>query len=385
MIALNTCQILDRLISFPTVSDQSNLEIIEFVREYLSSRGFDILLVENEDRTKANLFARLGPPDRKGVILSGHSDVVPVLGQSWTSNPFALAERDGRMFGRGTTDMKGFVACSLRAADLASRVPLNAPLYISLTHDEEIGCIGVRRLLERLAASVPPTKACIVGEPTSMAIGLGHKGKLAARATFHGVGGHSALAPKYLNAIESAAGFVTALRHYQDRLATKADTGSGYDIPYTTVHVGKIAGGTALNVVPDRAVVDFEIRSVLSTDPALMMHDIAAVAEQIVAKLRERFPPARVEIEIVNSYPGFETATDSDAVQFMQSLLGAKQTTKLAFGTEGGLFAEKLGVPVVVCGPGSIAQAHIADEFIEREQIAACDRMMDHLVAALAA
>lgn len=382
---MNSFQILERLIAFQTVSERSNLDLINFVRDYLSTRHFDILLVEDRDGTKANLFARLGPSDRPGVILSGHSDVVPVVGQAWTSDPFVLAERDGRLFGRGATDMKGFVACSLRAADAASRAHLSAPLYISLTHDEEIGCVGVRSLLERLAGSAPATRACIVGEPTSMAIGLGHKGKLAARATFQGVGGHSALAPNYLNSIHLVTEFVAALRRLQDELAAKSSAGSGYEIPYTTVHAGVIGGGTALNLVPDSAFVDFEVRSIASTDPSAVMAEITAQAERIAAQVRGGFPTARFEIQTVNSYPGFETDDNSDTILFMQDLLQSKQQTKLAFGTEGGLFAKKLGIPVVVCGPGSIAQAHIADEYIACEQIAACDRMMDRLVAALAA
>ena len=382
---MDSIENLERLVAFPTVSDRSNLDLISFVRDHLANRGFDILTVEDRVGSKANLFARLGPPDRPGVILSGHSDVVPVKGQTWASDPFTLVERNGRLFGRGAADMKGFVACSLRAADVASRLRLNAPLYISLTHDEEIGCVGVRALLDRLVERPPMVRACIVGEPTSMAIGLGHKGKYAARATFHGVGGHSALAPRFLNSIHLAADFIAALRRRQDELAADPVAGTGYDIPYTTIHAGLIRGGTALNLVPDISTVDFEIRSVISTDPSLVMSEIARDAEQIVNRARDRFPQAKVEIETVNSYPGFETDKNSDAVSFMQGLLESASLTKLAFGTEGGLFASRLHVPVVVCGPGSIVQAHIADEYIAREQIAACDRMMDRLVATLAA
>jgi acetylornithine deacetylase len=272
----------------------------------------------------------------------------------------------------------------LRAADLASKRRLKAPLYISLTHDEEIGCVGVRALLDRLVDRPPVVRACIVGEPTSMAIGLGHKGKCAARAIFNGVGGHSALAPRFLNSIHLAADFIAALRRRQDELAAHPAAGTGYDIPYATIHVGLIRGGTALNLVPDVSSVDFEIRSGISTDPSSIMSAIARDAEQIVHRVRDRFPQAKVEIQTVNSYPGFETDKNSDVVSFMRSLLVTANLTNLAFGTEGGLFANRLHVPVVICGPGSIVQAHIADEYIAREQIAACDRMMDRLVATLA-
>jgi acetylornithine deacetylase len=382
---VNSLQLLERLIAFPTVSDRPNLELVAFVRDFLANLGFEIMLVPDQTGTKQNLFATLGPAGPAGVILSGHSDVVPVAGQAWTSDPFALTPRGDRLFGRGTTDMKGFVACSLRAADLASRAKLAAPLHIALSHDEEIGCVGVRSMLDRLRQSPPLVRVCVVGEPTSMAIGLGHKGKLAARAAFRGVAGHSALAPQFLNAIHLAAEFVQLLKRWQDRLAAEADPRSGYDIPYTTVHAGIIGGGTALNLVPEQAFVDFEIRPIGKADPAEILSRIAADAEATVAPYRTRFPKAAMEIAVANSYPGFDTSSGTDAVAFMRGILGTPPEVKLPFGTEGGLFAQELAVPVVICGPGSIAQAHIADEFIAREQVAACDRMMDRLVAALAA
>jgi acetylornithine deacetylase len=382
---LDSLHLLDRLIAFPTVSDRSNLQLISFVREFLTSRGFEVMLVEDDTGAKANLFATLGPAGTPGIILSGHTDVVPVEGQAWSSDPFVLTQRGEQLFGRGTTDMKGFVACALRAADLASRGALSAPLHIALSHDEEIGCIGVRSLLDKLRLSPPKVRLCIVGEPTSMSIGLGHKGKLAARAVFHGVGGHSAQAPRLLNALHLAAEFVLALRHRQDVLKAQAVDDPAYDIPYTTVHAGVAGGGTALNLVPERAFVDFEIRAIGSVDSTRILAAIAADAEQIVAAHRARFPHAVVEIATINSYPGLETAADTDAVSFVRGLLDSPSQTKFAFGTEGGLFSEKLGVPVVICGPGSMTQAHIADEFITRDQVAACDRMMDRLVKTLAA
>jgi acetylornithine deacetylase len=382
---LNSLLLLDRLIAFPTVSDRSNLQLISFVREFLLERGFDVMLVEDRTGAKANLFATLGPTSIPGIILSGHSDVVPIEGQTWTSDPFVLTPRGERLFGRGTTDMKGFVACALRAADLASHGALSAPLHIALSHDEEIGCVGVRSMLDKLRLSSPPLRLCIVGEPTSMSIGLGHKGKLAARALFHGVGGHSALAPRLLNALHLAAEFVLGLRRYQDLLEKQAVDDSGYDIPYTTVHAGVAGGGAALNLVPERAFVDFEIRAMASSDSKQILSAIEAVAERIVAPHRERFPHVAVEITTINSYPGLETPEDADAVAFVRKLFDSPSHTKLSFGTEGGFFSEKLDVPVVVCGPGSMEQGHIADEFITREQISACDRMMDRLIKALAA
>jgi acetylornithine deacetylase len=382
---LDSIALLDRLVAFPTVSDRSNLSLIDFVRSFLADRGMQPILVGNAEGTKANLFVTIGPADRPGILMSGHTDVVPVAGQTWTSDPFALTERDGRLYGRGATDMKGFVACLLRAADLASSRDLSAPLHIALSHDEEIGCVGVRSLLNVLQSSAMRARCCIVGEPTSMAVALGHKGKLAARAVCRGAGGHSALAPQSLNAIHLATDFVGCLRRSQRLLENGATRDDAYDIPYTTIHAGMIGGGTALNLVPESAVIDFEIRAIAADDPDLILDGLRQDAADLAAAQRQRFPNAAIEIEVVNAYPGLDTPMNSEAVSVVRELLADAQLTKVAFGTEGGLFEQRLGVPTVVCGPGSMAQGHIADEFISREQIAACDAMMDRLVESLTA
>lgn len=380
---MQTIDILDRLIAFPTVSRDPNRELMEFVRAYLAERGVESELILAEEGRKANLFATIGPKDRPGVMLSGHTDVVPVDGQAWSRDPFRLDVENGRAYGRGTTDMKGFVAACLRLADAAAKAELHTPLHLAFSHDEEIGCVGVRSLIERLADSSIQPRFCIIGEPTSMRIATGHKGKLAARATCCGVEGHSALAPRALNAIHIACDFVGYLRERQADLAANGTQDDGYDVPYTTVHVGRIEGGTALNIVPNRCTVDFEIRNLAEDDPEALLDDIRAHAQTLATREHNRFPDARVDIDVLNTYPGLATSQSAEIVGFVAGLIEDPSTFKVAFGTEGGLFSNRLGIPTVVCGPGSMEQGHKPDEFITLDQLAACDRMLNRLLEAL--
>ena len=381
---MDSVGLLERLVAFPTISARSNLPLITFVRDYLAGFGIEATILADASGTKANLFATIGPGDRPGIMLSGHTDVVPVEGQAWTSDPFTLIEREGKLFGRGAADMKGFVACMLRAAGLAAKRRLAMPQQLALSHDEEIGCVGVRAMLEILARAPVKPRLCIVGEPTSLSVALGHKGKVAARATCCGVEAHSALAPEALNAIHLAADFVNALRARQAAIATSGARDPAYDVPFTTIHAGVIHGGTALNIVPNRTLVDFEIRNIGADDAERILADIVEDAEAIAAPHRRRFPAAAICVEVVNAYPGLDNSENSDAAAFVHSLLNKARTTKVAFGTEGGLFQQRLGVPAVLCGPGSMAQGHKPDEFIARTQLDACDRMMDRLLDALA-
>ena len=334
---------------------------------------------------KANLYATIGPADRPGVMLSGHTDVVPVDGQDWTVDPFALTARDGRLYGRGTADMKGFLACALNAARLAADRQLATPLHLALSHDEEVGCIGVRRLLDVMEAMPLRPAFCIVGEPTSMAVARGHKGKLAARATCLGRGGHSALAPLALNAVHLACDLVGEIRRKQAGIADHGAADNDYDVPYTTLHVGRIEGGVALNIVPSLCEVEFEIRNLAEDDPQAILAEIRAAAERLAGEARKQAPEAAIGIEVTNAYPGLDTPEDAAVVAFVRSLTGANRTIKVAFGTEGGLFAERLGIPTVVCGPGSMAQGHKPDEFIATEQLARCDAMLAALLDRLEA
>lgn len=380
---MQSVDFLEKLISFPTVSRQPNLELIEFTKAHLEKCGVQCHLIHDETATKANLFATVGPRNKSGVMLSGHTDVVPVTDQNWTHDPFVLNKQNGRLYGRGTADMKGFVACMLRAAELASQCELTTPLHIALSFDEEIGCVGVRRLVDMMQDAPYRPAFCIVGEPTSLAVATGHKGKTAIKARCIGREGHSALAPMASNAIHLATDFIDAIRVKQDEIVATGARDGDYDVPYSTIHVGTIRGGTALNIVPNLCEVEFEIRNLASDDPMLILGDLCTAAQHIADTERERIPDADIQIEIHNAYPGLDTPPDAAVVNFVKSLVGANSTFKVAFGTEGGLFSDKLGIPTVVCGPGSMAQGHKPDEFVTEEQINLCDTMMDRLIARL--
>lgn len=384
-LALNTLELLERLIAFPTVSRDPNRPLIDFVRVFLAERGIDSEIVEAEGGRKANLFATIGPKDGAGILLSGHTDVVPVDDQVWSDDPFRLRLEAGRAYGRGTTDMKGFVASALALADRASRRALSISLHLALSHDEEIGCVGVHSLLDVLAARGVRLNLAIVGEPTEMRVATGHKGKIAARAVCYGVAGHSSTPMRTLNAIHLACDFVGSLRAQQAELAERGTRDENYQVPYTTVHVGRIGGGTMLNIVPSLCTVEFEIRHIAADNAGAILRRIAEAGEAVAFASRDRFPDARIAIETFNTYPGLSTSPDSEAVAFLHGLVGPGPTGKVAFGTEGGLFAARLNVPTVICGPGSMKQGHTADEFIALDQLDACDAMMDRLLDRVAA
>ncbi|MER8373187.1 acetylornithine deacetylase [Mesorhizobium sp. M1406] len=381
---MDSIRILEKLMAFPTVSRVSNLDLIGYVTELLAAQGIACQIVRSADGHKANLFTTIGPADTPGVMLSGHTDVVPIDGQDWTLPPFEMSARDGKLYGRGAADMKGFVACALAACLKASKMSLQTPLHLALSYDEEVGCIGVHSLIDMLHAAPHRPLLCIVGEPTSMQVATGHKGKLAVRAICRGREGHSALAPLALNAIHLGCDFVSALRQEQDRLARDGVRDGDYDIPYTTVHVGKMNAGVALNIVPNLCQLDFEIRNVAADNPDQILNGLRAAAARIAAAASTIAPEAAIDIDITNTYPGLDTPANSQAVGFVKSLTGANDTIKVAFGTEGGLFSRDLGTPTIVCGPGSMAQGHRPDEFVSVEQMRRCDGMLDNLLRRLA-
>lgn len=380
-------EILDRLLAFDTVSSKPNLALMHYVQGLLEGAGLRVTLIPAPAGGKANLYASTGPEAAAGVMLSGHTDVVPVEGQHWTRPPFALTEAEGRYYGRGAADMKGFVACAIEAMLAASRRPLQVPLHLALSYDEEIGCMGVRSLIDVLAAAPVKPRFCIVGEPTGMQVATGHKGKVALRATCVGREGHSALAPLALNALHLAGDFLGAVRRVQAELAATGLRDGDYDVPYTTLHVGKMQGGVQVNIVPNHATLDFEIRSLAGEDVASLIRRLEAEAAAITSPLRGEFPEAAIRVERLWDYPGLGTPSDAGVVRFVKGLTGANGTIKVAFGTEGGLFDHRLGVPTVICGPGSMAQGHKPDEFVSVEQIARCRAMlaalMDRLEAGL--
>ena len=378
---MQTRAILTRLMAFDTVSSKPNVELMAYLQSLLAETGVRAVLIPDAGGGKANLYATVGPQGMGGVMLSGHTDVVPVDGQDWTKPPFALTEADGRLYGRGAADMKGFVAAAVACVLRAARRPLRVPLHLALSYDEEIGCMGVRSLIDMLEAAPVRPRFCIVGEPTGMQVATGHKGKVALRATCVGREGHSALAPMALNALHLAVDFVAAVRDLQARVAATGLRDGDYDVPYTTLHVGKLNGGVQVNIVPNLAVADFEIRSLAGEDTEGLIAELRVAAEVICAPWRATFPEAGIRVERLWDYPGLGTPSDAGVVNFVKGLTGANGTTKVAFGTEGGLFAARLGIPTVICGPGSMAQGHKPDEYVSVEQMARCEAMLAALVA----
>jgi len=374
--------IFDRLMCFDTVSSKPNIALMQFVQDLLADAGVEAVLIPDPLGQKANLYATVGPAGQGGVMLSGHTDVVPVEGQAWTKQPFALTEENGRYYGRGAADMKGFCAVAIATMVQAAKRPLKTPLHLALSYDEEIGCMGVRSLVDMLQSAPVRPRFCIVGEPTGMQVATGHKGKVALRAICTGREGHSALAPMALNALHLAADFVQAVRALQADVAAKGLKDGDYDVPYSTIHVGKLNGGVQVNIVPNTAVIDFEIRSVAGENVAGLIGRLGDAAEAIVAPLRGDYPEAAITIEQLWDYPGLGTPSDAAVVNFVKGLTGANGTMKVAFGTEGGLFDARLGIPTVICGPGSMAQGHKPDEYVSVEQMGRCGAMLAALVAA---
>jgi acetylornithine deacetylase len=380
---MNSAEILERLIGFPTVSRDPNWDLIGFVREFLAARGVESRIYPDATGHKANLYACIGPNDRGGVLLSGHSDVVPVDGQSWSSDPFALRERAGRLFARGAADMKGFIACALRAADLAANRKLHLPLQLAFSYDEEIGCVGVRSLIDDMVGWAHLPRFCIVGEPTLLRTAIGHKGKTGMSVACHGRAAHSARPAGGLNAIYLATDFIDRVRARQAEIERSGARDDSYEVPYTTLHVGVIHGGRALNIVPDECELEVEFRNLAADDPAALVDALRADAAAVVSS-RHGDPDAGISVAVDNAYPGLDTSPEADVVAFVAALTGNRECLKVGFGTEGGLFSARLGIPSVVCGPGSIEQAHKPDEFVETDQLARCDRMMEALLERLA-
>jgi acetylornithine deacetylase len=370
---------LRRLVGFDTTSRESNLTLIDFVREWLDRHRIESRLVFDETGRKANLYATIGPGDVGGIMLSGHTDVVPVDGQDWHSDPFAVSAGDGKLFGRGTADMKSFIAVILaRLPELVAR-RLRVPIHLALSYDEEVGCRGVRRLIADLAERPVRPRLCIVGEPTLMQPVIGHKGKRSFHCQVHGFECHSAMTHLGVNAIEAAAELVTELkamaRHKRDLGPFDAD----FVPPYTTIHTGKISGGTALNIVPKECSFDFEYRLLPGDDPDGPIEALRGVVEnRLLPEMRAVRPEASIEFAELSAFPGLATEPDAEITRLALALTGANGTGKVAFGTEAGLF-QAAGIPTVVCGPGSIEQAHKPDEFIELDQILRCEEFIGRL------
>lgn len=362
--------ILKRLIAFDTTSRNSNIALIEYAESLLAAAGAHIRLTRDESGAKANLFATIGPDRDGGYVLSGHTDVVPVDGQEWSSDPFAAAIRGGRLYGRGAADMKGFLAAALSLAPEFAALALERPIHFAFSFDEEVGCVGVRRLIDDLRqADIKPALA-IVGEPTSMRVVGGHKAGAVIETTAKGCEGHSSAPEKGANAVMMAGEFVSQLAAYGTELMRLTD--AHFEPPYTTLQANRIAGGTAANVLAREALVTWEYRALPDQDADAIVREVESRAEaRILPAYRKNFAPARFETRVRAAYPGLVRDPQSPAVALASSITGDNDVRAVSYGTEAGLF-QQAGIPAVICGPGSIDQAHRADEFIALDQIDAC-------------
>jgi acetylornithine deacetylase len=381
--SLSTAQgLLARLVAFDTTSAKSNLPLINFVRDQLAKGGIESTLIPSPDGTKASLFATIGPKKDGGIGLSGHSDCVPVEGQNWASDPFALTPRDGRLYARGACDMKGFLACVLAALPLFTR-PLKEPVHIILSYDEEVGCTGVRPLIAKLGSDLPRPRAIIVGEPTMMAVIDAHK-RIDAYATLvTGREAHSNKPRLGVNAISTAARLVCELDLIGAGLADE-QRDERFDPPYSTLQVGTIDGGTVPNIVPKTCHFQWQVRSVPEGDPVAAPKRIASFAATLLPRMQAVAPEGAIATTHEGSVPAFQAKPGSEAVALALSLTGANQTAAVSYGTEAGLF-EQAGVPTVVCGPGDIEQAHAADEFVSAGQLEDCVSFLAKLADRLSA
>ena len=370
----NSLAILDRLISFDTVSHRSNLSLINFVEDYLRARNFRLHKIEDSKQDKAALYAEIGPQTEGGILLSAHSDVVPVADQEWSKPPFQLTRVGERLYGRGTTDMKGFLSEILALADRAHGMTLRAPLKLLISYDEEIGCLGMRHIQNHLPPILGNPELAIVGEPTEMQVAIGHKGKRAYHVDVTGQSGHSALAPNFVSALHLAVDFVKELRALQAEISQFGHRDEHYAIPYSTIHVGTLNSGSALNIVPDKAELKIEMRHVAEDDPNSIENRFQEIAEILM----QPYPNiTKIQLHREASYPGLAIPIHDPAVALTQKWSGEK-TCKVAFGTEAGFLSE-LGVPTVVCGPGSMTdQGHKPDESISIEELLKCSRMLEH-------
>ena len=379
-------EIARKLVGFPTVSRNSNLDLIEFVSDYLKPLGAEVRLTFDDERRKANLFATLGPSDKPGIVLSGHTDVVPVDGQEWDTDPFNLTEKDGRLYGRGAADMKSFVAVVLALAPEFVKRELRTPIHLAFSYDEEVGCLGVGRLIEDIARAGIRPQSCIVGEPTMMKPVVAHKGKKSYRCTVRGLACHSAYAPHGVNAVEAAAEAIAYLKNMARRHRDQGPYDRSFDIAHTTVHTGVIGGGTALNIVPHDCTFDFEFRYLPGDDPDALLQEFKDhVRKKLEPEMRVIDPAAGFSIRELSKIPPLDTGTETEIVALAQELSDSAGIGKVSFGTEGSRF-QRVGIPTVICGPGSIEQAHKPNEYVTLDQVARCEafmrRLMQHVCAA---
>src|SRR5580692_5988597 len=374
---------IERLIRFNTVSRDSNLGLIEWVRDYLHGLGASTRLTHDATGKKANLFATLGDSQKPGLILSGHTDVVPVDGQDWNTDPFVATERDGKLYARGSADMKGFIGIILTQAPkfiaALNDNRLDAPLHYALSYDEEVGCLGVRGLIKDLKENGIRPAGCVVGEPTSMQPIIAHKGMNRFRCAVHGREAHSSYVTHGVNAIEYAARLIVYIRQIADRLAQFEQRDVGFTVPYTTLSTGLIKGGIAANVVPKECTFQFDIRTLPQASADALYQEIRDYAEKLAAEMRAVDAKSGIDLQWLSQTVGLAAAETDAIVQWAMQLSKNFSVGKVSYGTEAGLF-QKMGVPTVICGPGDIAEAHRPNEYVTLDQLAQCERFMDRIL-----
>jgi acetylornithine deacetylase len=370
------------LIAFDTTSRESNLALIDWVRGYLRAHGVESTLTFNDDQRKANLFATLPAQDgnviSNGVVLSGHTDVVPVDGQSWDTKPFEATMIGDKLYGRGAADMKSFIATGLTLVPEFMRRGLRRPLHFALSYDEEVGCIGVHRLIDDITKRGLKPGGCIVGEPTGMQLVVAHKGKKSYRCVIRGHEAHSSLTPSGVNAVQIACEIVTYLTNMARAFRDNGAFDDAYDVPYTTVHTGVIHGGTALNIVPRDCWFDFEFRHLPFDDPDELFTEVKAYAARFVPEMQAVSADTFIEFEPMSSMPGFDTRGGSEIADIGKLCTGTHDYGKVSFGSEASLF-HNASIPTILCGPGHIAQAHQPNEWVALEQLAQCEAFMRRL------
>jgi acetylornithine deacetylase len=381
MIEKKSLDLLKTLIGFDTTSFKSNLNLIKFIENYLNQYKIKSELVYDETKNKANLFATIGPNSSGGIVLSGHTDVVPVANQKWDSDPFQLIEKDQKLYGRGTSDMKSFIGLVLSRVPKIVEKKLSKPIHLAFSYDEEIGCVGVHGLLDLIEKKSIKPEFCIVGEPTSMEVVIGHKGKHAYSVKVEGLACHSGQAPFGVNSINYASKLIAYIDKLNKEKSINGPFDNDYEVPHTTLHTGLIKGGAILNIVPDLCEFEFEVRNLIKDDPLQLVKKIKDYANQkLIKDMHKVSSKTGISFNEKINYPALDMSEDIDLVKKIKELLGNNIHKKVVYGTEAGLFKNRSNIPTIVCGPGSIDQAHKPNEFISIEQINRCSKFLDNLI-----
>lgn len=375
-----TIEMLTRLVAFDTTSALSNLALIDFVEDYATAWGATCRRTFNDEGNKANLFVTIGPDIAGGIVLSGHSDVVPVAGQVWQSDPFTLTRRDGRLYGRGSADMKGFIANALALLPEMAAAKLKRPIHLAISHDEEISCLGVKSLIEDVCENLPRPAMVLIGEPTSMAIANAHKGAFGWDVSITGKAAHSSQTQLGANAIFAAARIIRLIEEKAEEYKCSSYD-EAFEPPYSTVSVGQIAGGSARNIVPNRCIFAWDLRCLPDFDVDVLRQEVASfIDRQVLPDLRRTFAEAEITMEECHFVPALKAEKDGAAEALLRRLTGLNHSIAVSYATEGGWFQDA-GFSTVICGPGAIQQAHQADEYIEISQVEACDVLLRKILA----